>query len=296
MRLDRLQEMEKCGAGAVVLHSLFEHPFNQNSSHPDHYFDQIVAAKRHLGIPVIASLNATTLEGWTSLSCLIEKAGADALELNVYHVDLDPDIPSAEIESAYIEAVRVVASTVRIPVAVKLPPFFTNLARMTKALDQAGAKGLVFFNRLFQPDLDLEKRGRDFSLNLSNSTENRYPMHWISLLYRQAGVDLAASTGIGTGRDVLKMILSGASATQMCSILMRCGIGWLETIDQELRNCMTEHQFPSLKEARGLLSHRALTEVDGIELEEYRQALQGYSLLNVPTWRDEAALVTTAGR
>jgi dihydroorotate dehydrogenase (fumarate) len=286
--------MEEYGAGAVVLHSLFENPMHQNSPHPDCYSEQIVAAKKHLGIPVIASLNATTVDGWTTLSRLIEKAGADALELNVYHVDLDPDIPSAEIESTYIEAVRVVASTVRIPVAVKLPPFFTNLARMTKALDQAGAMGLVFFNRLFQPDIDLEKVGRDFSLNLSNSTENRYPMHWISLLYRQTGMDLAASTGIGTGRDVLKMILSGASATQVCSILMRCGIAWLETIDQELRNCMAEHHFPSLKEARGLLSHVVLTEADGIELEEYRQALQGYSLLNVPTWRDEEALKVNA--
>ncbi|MDB4793696.1 hypothetical protein OAG63_01540 [Methylacidiphilales bacterium] len=294
MHLAGLQEMEKCGAGAVVLNSLFEYPYNIHSQHPDHYCEAIATAKRHLRIPIIASLNATTTDGWITLSRLIEKAGADALELNVYNLSLNPDIPSVEIENAYIEAVQAATSSVEIPVAVKLPPFFTNLARMTKALDQAGAKGLVFFNRFFQPDLDLEKKGRDFSLNLSSSVENRFSMNWISLLYRQTHIDLAASTGISTGNDVLKMILSGACTTQVCSILMRCGIGWLKTIHQELQDCMEAHQFPSLKEARGMFSHNVTTTSGRIELEEHRQALQGYSLINVPTWYDEEPLKVTS--
>lgn len=294
--LEGLQEMERCGAGAIVLRSLFEKPYDNPRRQLDHYFDQIVTAKRHLRIPIIASLNAMTLEGWASLSRLVEKAGADALELNVYNLSLDPDIPSAEIESCYVEVVRTVASTVRIPVAIKLPPFFTNLARMTKGLDQAGAKGLVFFNRLYQPDIDLEKRSRDFSLSLSESTENRFPMNSISLLYRQTSIDLAASTGISTGADVLKMILCGARATQVCSILMRCGIGWLETIEEELRSCMKAHNYPSLKEALGLLSHPAMTKPGEVEHEQYRQALQGYSMIDVPTWRDEVPLKVAPNR
>ena len=197
--LEGLQEMERCGAGAVVLSSLFQKPDTDQRRQIDHYCDRLITAKRHLRIPVLGSLNAMTVDGWTCLSRLIEKAGADALEFNIYNLSLDPDIASAEIESRYVEAVRAVTSTVRIPVAVKLPAFFTNLARMTEALHQAGAKGLVFFNRFYQPDLDLEKKARDFSLHLSDSADNRFSMNWISLLYRQTPIDLAASTGISTG-------------------------------------------------------------------------------------------------
>jgi dihydroorotate dehydrogenase (fumarate) len=290
--LEGLHEMERCGAGAVVLRSLFQEPYNRNERHPDHYFDQIVRAKEQLIIPVIGSLSATTIEGWVGLSRLIEKAGADALELNIYRISLDPDIPSADIERVYVEVTEAVTSAIKIPVALKLPPHFTNLARMTKGLKQAGAKGLVLFNRFYQPDLDLATMAPERSLNLSTSTENRLPRHSISLLYRQTHIDLAANTGIATGDDVLKMILSGARATQLCSILMKCGIGWLGTIEQELRDSMKEHNIRSLTEARGKLSHPVKTEPGEMEHEEYQEALQGYSSMYVPTWHDQAPLNT----
>jgi len=285
--LDGLMEMERSGAGAVVLHSLFDEPYDKSHGHPDHYFKEIVAAKENLTIPVIASLNATSLDRWAKLAAQIETAGADALELNIYNLSLDPDVSAAEVEKTYLDVVRAVTRAVKIPVSVKLPPFFTNLAHMTKAFDEAGAKGLVLFNRFYQPDLDLTTMGPGYTLRLSKSPEMRFPMRWISLLYRQARIDLAASTGIRTGDDVLKMVLSGASATQLCSILLGCGIGWLETIEQELRDCMIEYNVPSLSQARGQLSHLVKVDPGEIEREEYRRALQGYSLIDVPSWKDE---------
>jgi dihydroorotate dehydrogenase (fumarate) len=285
-----LQEMQRCGAGAVVLHSLFEAPYNKDAQPPERYFEEIANAKRHLKMPVIGSLNARSTEGWTNLSRQIEQAGADALELNVYHISLDPDMASEDIEKVYLEVVEEVVAEVDIPVAVKLPPHFTNLARMTKGLEQAGAKGLVLFNRFYQPDLDLATMAPDRSLNLSTSEENRLPRHSIALLYRQTHIDLAANTGISTGDDVLKMILSGASATQICSILMKCGIAWMETIEQELRDSMKEYKIESLKEVRGKVSTPVMTEPGEIEHREYYRALQGYSLIDVPTWIEEVPL------
>jgi dihydroorotate dehydrogenase (fumarate) len=294
--LEGLQEMEKWGAGAVVLHSLFQEQYNRNARHPNHYCDEISEAKKRLHIPVIGSLNATTMEGWTGLAHMIERAGADALELNVYHLSLDPDMLSADIEKVYIEVIEAVTSTIKIPVAVKLPPFFTNLARMTKGLEQAGAKGLVLFNRFYQPDLDLATMAPDRSLDLSSPTENRLPRHAISLLYRQTHIDLAANTGINTGADVLKMILCGASVTQLCSILLKCGIGCLTTIEQELRDCMKEYGIQSLKEVRGKLSHPVITEPGEIEHEEYHKALQGYPSQYVPSWHDQEPLKISPNR
>jgi len=150
---EALVEMENCGAGAVVLPSLFEQPYERHPFHPDYYFEKIVAAKAALKIPVIASLNASTPEGWAKLATEIEKAGADALELNIYHLSLDSDLPSARIEQAYIDVVKTVTETVKIPVAVKLPPFFTNLALLGRELTEAGASGwcfsIVFINRMW---------------------------------------------------------------------------------------------------------------------------------------------------
>ncbi len=202
-------------------------------------------------------------------------------------MSLSADTPSAGVEQAYVDIVQSVTAAIKIPVAVKLPPFFTNLALMTSRLENAGAKGLVLFNRFYQPDLDLLSMGPGYSLRLSTAAENRLSLRWISLLYRQARLDFAAATGIRTGGDVLKMVLSGAGATQLCSVLLQRGIPWLEIIEQDLRQWMTACQVTSLKEARGMLARHSNEEPGQIEREEYRRALQGYSLIDVPDWRDE---------
>jgi len=289
-QVEALQEMENCGAGAVVLPSLFEDPYERHSHHPDFYFEEIAKAKERIKIPVIASLNATTPEGWANLAAGIAHAGADALELNIYHLSLSQDVPSAAVEQVYLDVVKKVARAVKIPVAVKLPPFFTNLAFMGKQLKKAGASGLVLFNRFYQPDLDLLSMGPGYTLRLSTSAENRLPLRWISLLYQQEIGYLAASTGIRTGADVLKMVLSGASATQLCSILLQRGIPWLKEIEGELHQWMATCNITSLREARGALSHRCLENPGQIEREEYRKALQGYARIDVPSWRDEVPI------
>jgi dihydroorotate dehydrogenase (fumarate) len=291
--IDAIVDMENCGAGAVVLHSLFESPHEQAQSNPEAYYEEIAQAKERVKIPIIASLSANTMEGWVNLASSMAHAGADALELNIYHLSLSPDVPSTRVEDYYVEVVREVTTAVKIPVAVKLPPFFTNLAYVAKAIEEAGADGLVLFNRFYQPDIDLLSMGPGYSLRLSNGAENRLPLRWISLLYRQAYLSLAASTGIRTGPDVLKMILCGASATQLCSILLQRGIPWLRVIEQDLRQWMNIANVTSLKEARGILSHRVVDDPQEVEREEYRKALQGYSRIDVPsTWRDETALHT----
>jgi len=282
-----LQEMESCGAGAVVLPSLFEDPYEPNFRHPDYYFEEIAKAKTALKIPVIASLSATTSEGWTSLAHQIAEAGADALELNIYHLSLSAEVSSAAVEQAYIDVVKIVTDAVKIPIAVKLPPFFTNLTCMAKGLTEAGASGLVLFNRFYQPDLDLLSMSPGYTLRLSNSSENRLPLRWISLLYQQEFGYLAASTGIRTGADVLKMVLSGASATQVCSILLQRGIPWLKVIEGELHQWMDTCNISSLREARGSLSFKLMKNPGQIEREEYRKALQGYARIDVPSWHDD---------
>ena len=288
--LDGLLEMENCGAGAVVFHSLFEDPYEKRPRHPDYYLDEIRAAREALTIPVIASLNATTLEGWINYACKIEQAGAAALELNIYNLSLDPAVPSSHVEASYVEVVKAVRQATVLPLAVKLPPFFTNLARMIAKLDEAGADGVVLFNRVYQPDIDLDTMGPRFSLRLSMAAENRLPMRWLALLYRQVHVDLAANTGIRTGADVLKMILCGASATQICSVLLQRGIPWLMEIRQELEQRMEQCHITSLRDARGSLSRQDTEAPAVIEREEYRKALQGYSLIDVPSWREEVPL------
>lgn len=285
--LDGLLEMERCGAGAVVLHSLFEDPYKAVPGHVDQYLDEIIVAKRHLEIPVIASLNASTPSGWVNLAMLLEKAGADALELNIYNLSLETGTSSDTIEHSYANIVRSVTSAVNIPVSVKIPPFFTNLTLMTSLLEAAGARGLVFFNRFYEPDLDLFSMAPGYSLRLSTAAENRMPMKWISLLHRQTKVDLAASTGIRTGGDVLKMILSGASVTQLCSVLLQRGIPWLEIITRELHEWMDICHVASIREARGLLARSPEENRAETERDEYRRSLQGYMLIDVPNWRDE---------
>ena len=283
--LAALEEMERCGAGAVVFHSFFEEPSRLIGNYKEDYLGRITAAKRKLSIPVIGSLSADTSHGWSQLAREIESAGADALELNIYEMRLSTTISSTAIESLYIDVVERVAAAVKIPFAVKLPPFFTNLAYVTKQLEEVGAKGFVLFNRFYLPDTSLETLGPTHSLRLSTSAENRLPLRWISLLYRPIRADLVANTGIRTGEDVLKMILAGAAATELCAILLQRGVSWLEVIQNELVAAMQKAQLFSLHQARGTLAHDYRQSPGAIEREEYHNALLGYTHFDSAAWQ-----------
>ena len=282
--LTALQELEFRGAGAVVFHSLFEEASVLNCASRPEYCEKINRAKNKLHIPIIGSLSATTSKGWAELAREIEGAGADALELNIYESRLSTTAPSAVIEDLYIEAVRNVVSAVKIPVSVKLPPFFTSLAYVCKELEEAGARGLVLFNRFYLPDMNLHDFTANHSLKWSSSHENRLSLRWISLLYRPIQADLVANTGIRTGDDALKMILAGAAATEVCGVLLQRGISWLEVLVEELQGALVRAQLKSVSEARGKRSHRYTERPGAIEREEYENALQGYSHFESPAW------------
>jgi len=284
-QIENLQELEAVGAPAVVLHSLFEEPWQPDPDNVRDYMRHITLARSRVGIPVIASLNATTTQGWADLARLIETAGASALELNIYQMTISTTTSASQVEDRYLEAVQAVTAAVKIPVAVKMPPTFTNLAYMAKKVELAGAKGLVLFNRFYQPDFDLNVMGIGKSLRLSTSTENRLPRRWISILFRPIRIDLIANTGIREGDDVLKMILSGAAATQICAVILQRGISWVKSLESELKQVMENCRITSLKEVRGQFAHDYAHEAGVIEREEYQTALQGYYRFNPPTAR-----------
>src|ERR1700757_2243133 len=281
--LDNIKRMEDAGAAAVVMHSLFEehitferHEFLHHLTHgtesyaealtyfpemhelavgPESYLDEIVAAKAAVSIPVIASLNGSTVGGWTDYARQIQEAGADALELNIYWVPTDLQLTGEDVERRYLEIVAHVKRTVSIPVAVKLSPFFSNLANMAKQLVEKGADGLVLFNRFFQPDIDLGSLEVTPNIHLSSQVAMRLPLRWIALLYGRLKADLAATSGIHNGRDVVKMLMAGADVTMLCSALIRRGIPYIRLVEQELAEWLKEHGYDSVEQLKGSLSH-----------------------------------------
>src|SRR3989338_5745422 len=280
--LDNLKRMEDAGASAVVLESLFEeqlelerYELNHHlSSHtfsfpealtffpepsefslgPEEYLNHIRKAKAAVKIPIIASLNGSSLGGWTDFAQKIEQAGADALELNVYYIPADYKKTSAEVEQTYMDILKAVKSAVKIPVALKLGAFFTNMANMAKRLDEAGAHGLVLFNRFYQPDIDLETLEVKPSVLLSTPQALRLPMRWIAILYKKIAADLAASSGVHKAQDVLKLLMAGANVTMLCSVLMRYGIKQLRAIEHELVAWMEAHEYESVQQMQGSMS------------------------------------------
>ena len=258
--LDNIKRMEDAGASAVVFHSLFEEqlrpgnyqlrPGSGNGGElssdaltdfsgepdfkvdPEAYVNHIAKAKAAVKIPIIGSLNGSTFGGWQRYARLIEQAGADALELNIYNVPTNPDRSANDIENDYLTIVASVKGLAKIPVAVKLSPFFTNLSRFARRLDQTGANALVLFNRFYQPDIELETLEVSPNLLLSTPMAMRLPMRWIALLYGRIGANLAATSGIHHGVDALKMLMAGADVTMLCSVLLRHGIDHIRVIER----------------------------------------------------------------
>ena len=293
-RLENLEAAEGHGAGAVVLRSLFEEQIEQANSAleeelargaesnpeaityfppqrvgPHEYLTLVERAKKALDIPVIASLNCSAPGSWTEYAKEIEQAGADALELNVYAVEADPKVSGAEIENRYLEIVGSVRRAIRIPIAVKLSPFFTSLGHFTARLDALGVNGIVLFNRFLQPDISLEKMAPVPAMTMSQPSEALLTLRWIALLHGRLQADLAASTGVHDGPGALKQILAGARVVQLASALVKSGIPYLGKMLSSIEEWMDKHGHSSLDEVRGSLSQREIQDPGAFERAQY---------------------------
>jgi len=279
------------GAGAVVLPSLFEEELatgqDQVGGDPDvgradqagygagpaAYLSLLEQAKASLSIPVIASLNGSSRGGWVRHATRLEQAGADALELNIYYVSSRPGLSGGEVEENYLDVVRAVRRAIGIPLAVKLSPYFSSLANLAGQLVEAGANGLVLFNRFYQPDLDIEAMEVLPALELSSSAELRLPLRWIAILHRRWGISLAASTGVHTAEDVVKVLLAGADVAMMTSALLHNGPDHLRSVELRLRDWMDRHRYETIDQLRGQLSQRSVPDPATFERANYIKTL-----------------------
>lgn len=311
--LESVCHMEEAGASAVVLYSLFEEQLRQEEldldyhlaagtesfaesltyfpnpsefySGPEGYLDHIRKAKAATRIPIIASLNGSTLGGWTKFAAEIERAGADAIECNIYSIPTDPAVSAETIENTYVEIVRAVKSTVTIPVAVKLSPFFSNLAHVAHRLDSIGADALVLFNRFYQPDIDLEALEIRPNVLLSTPQALRLPLTWIGILYGRVKANLAATSGVHGAEDVVKLLMVGANVTMLSSALMRHGINHLRHVERELREWLEEHEYESVAQMQGSLSQLKCPNPEAFERAQYMRAVKGMQHIYTGGWR-----------
>jgi dihydroorotate dehydrogenase (fumarate) len=283
--LDSLRRLEDAGAAAVVLPSLFEEQIEHEAAlhyfpasgefrvGPEEYLELVSRARAALEIPVLASLNGVTDGGWVEYARLIENAGADGLELNLYYVAASPELSGRDVEERYLTVLKHVKSAVDIPVAVKLGPFFSSLANMACRLDGAGAAGLVLFNRFYQPDIDLETLEVVPNLLLSTPQEMRLPLRWIAILHGRLHASLAATTGVASAADALKLILVGADAVQLCSVLLRRGPQELATILAGMETWMAEKEYESVAQMKGSMSQKSCPHPAAYERANYMKVL-----------------------
>ena len=302
--IDTIKQLEDAGASAVVLYSLFEEQIRQDTvelaQHLDHgtfstpealtyfpepeqfrlgpeeYLKHIAKAKDAVDIPIVASLNGSSVGGWTEYAKAIQEAGADALELNIYYIPTDMNLTSAQIEQNYLDILEAVKSTVRIPVAVKLSPFFTNFANMAKRLDQHGANGLVLFNRFYQPDIDLENLEIRPNILLSTPMAMRVPLRWVAMLYGRLRANLAATSGIHRASDVLKMLMAGADVTMLCSALIRHGVRQVGVVERDMVAWLEEHEYESVRQLKGSLSQKNCADPSAFERAQYMKAISQF--------------------
>jgi dihydroorotate dehydrogenase (fumarate) len=278
--IDGIRRLEEAGASAIVFHSLFEELPQDAKAAParparDRYLSLLQKAKESIHVPVIASLCATTLDGWTEYAQQIEQAGANALELNLYQVPSQMDVSGAALEQKYVEFVKVAKAAVDIPVAAKLTPFFTSMTNMAKRFDAVGADGLVLFNRFYQPDMNLEALDIQPNVLLSTSEALRLPLTWIGMLCGRIKASLAGSSGVHTPDDVLKLLLVGADVTMMCSALLRHGIGHIGKLEAGLRHWMEKHDYESVANLKGNLSQMRCPDPGAFERAQYQNAVKG---------------------
>lgn len=302
--IGNIKKMEDAGASAVILYSLFEEQithealelYHHTTFHedtiaealsffpeqpgymhgPEEYLEHIYKVKQSVEIPVIGSLNGSTPGGWTRYAKLIEEAGADALELNIYLLATDPAMSSWDIENIYVDTLRLVRETIGIPVAMKISPYISSLAHFAQQLDKNGMDGLVMFNRFYQPDIDLEELEVVPNIIFSNRQSMRLPLRWIAILYGRLQADLAATSGVNTAEDVIKLTMAGAKVTQMFAALHKFGIEHIKTVLQDMEKWMLEHEYESLHEMRGSMSYKSVSNPGAFERANYMKALNSF--------------------
>jgi len=303
-KISTVQKLEQAGVGAIVMYSLFEEQIIHESLEldhyltrgtesfaealtylpdtgtysmgPDKYLDHLSAVKKAVSVPVIGSLNGVSKGGWVRYARYIQEAGADALELNLYYLATDPDLKSQDLEAAQIDLVKEVKSAITIPLAIKLSPFATSLANITRRLVEAGADGLVLFNRFYQPDFDLEELEVVPNLELSTSSDLRLPLRWISILFGQIDADFALTSGVHTSKDVLKSMMAGAKVAMMASELLHNGVQRVPAILAELQKWMQEHEYESIKQMQGSMSQQSVAEPAAFERANYMKVLNSW--------------------
>jgi dihydroorotate dehydrogenase (fumarate) len=303
-QLDDIRKMEDAGAAAVVMFSIFEEQIRHDEEALDHlltagnesfaealsyfpdageykvgadaYLDLVRKACDACDMPIIGSLNGVSDSGWTDYARKIEEAGAHAIELNVYYVATDPQQDAARVERMYLDAVRAVKASVKIPVAVKLSPYFSSLAHTARQIEAAGADGLVLFNRFYQPDFDLDTLEVLSDLHLSTPSEIRLPLRWIALLHGKINASLAATTGVHSGREVVKYLLAGADVAMTTSALLKNGIGHIRTLLADLENWMRKHEYASVTDMKGAMSQHAVANPGAFERANYIRILEDY--------------------
>ena len=279
--IDDVKRLEEAGASAVVFHSVFEEQLEKDDGwrfkvEPARYLNHIARAREEVSTPLVASLNIAKPGSWVGYARCLEEAGAHALELNIYALATDMDRSGAEVEQSCIEILEAAKSAVTIPVAVKLSPFFSNMANMARRLDQAGADALVLFSRFCQPDIDLGKMDVALTPMLSVPMEMRLPLRWIGILRGRVRANLAASGGLHRGTDAVKMLLAGADVTMLCSVLLRHGPEDIRVFERELEECLGRIGRDSVAEIKGLLSHQNCPDPSAFERTQYARALDSY--------------------
>jgi dihydroorotate dehydrogenase (fumarate) len=302
--LDGMKRLEDAGASAIVMYSLFEEQLHHEAGELDHYLsygtesfaealsyfpateefnlgpDEYVellhSAKRSLSIPVIGSLNGISDGGWTQFAQKMEAAGADAIELNVYYIPTDPKLNAAAVEHRYIDVLRAVKAAVKVPVAMKLSPFFSAPANMAAQLEAAGSNGLVLFNRFYQPDIDLDALEVVPGVVLSTSDAIRLPLRWIAILRGVVKGSLAATGGVHSAEDAVKLLMAGADVTMMCSALLKYGPAHVTKVLQDLNTWMLEHEYVSVDQMKGSMSQKSVADPAAFERANYMKALTRY--------------------
>ena len=304
--LDGIRRLEDAGAAAIVLFSLFEEQIRHESASLEHfaqagtesfaeslsyfpgagnlrvgptrYLELLRRAREAVSVPIIASLNGVTDEGWTDYARQLQEAGAAAIELNVYHVAADLDVTGAEVEQRYLDVLFAVKAAVTIPVAIKVGPFFSAFGNMARRLDEVGADALVLFNRFYQPDFDLERREVVPSLKLSTPDEIRLPLLWLAVLYGRVKASLAATTGVHGPDEVVKYMLAGADVVMTTSSLLHHGPAHLSTLVSGLREWLDHHGYVSVSQMRGAMSQRKVADPTAFERANYIRVLERYEV------------------
>jgi dihydroorotate dehydrogenase (fumarate) len=303
--LSTVQRLAEAGIGAVVLHSLFEEQIDAESTHldrmlssgietaeaqnyfpdmtgynvgPDGYLEHIRKVKAAVNVPIIASLNGVTLGGWLRYARLMQDAGADALELNLYDIPSDPELPGVVVEQRYVDIVSEIASKVTIPLAVKIGPYFSSIPDMSRKLTEAGAKGLVIFNRFYQPDYDLESLNVVSTLELSIPQELLLRLHWAAILFDNVQADIAITGGVHKAEHIVKCMMAGARVAMSTSALLIHGVPYVMRLNVDLAEWLEKHEYESITQMQGAMSAKRVTDPTAFERANYMRVLGSYTL------------------